>query len=183
MKFYEKLIQLRQNKKVSRKEIANFLGMTEVAYGCYERGERMPNVDKICQLADYFEISIDELLGRNVKLQKAKEKWQNAGFDVCILNNQYVTLKPLDTIENDLTNAEFIKRNDELITKQITYYLSVSNLIDITHFADMLFKKSMAIFLKKLITKHYLNLKICLIIMILRKYQLLKQVSTNENIS
>ena len=183
MKFNEKLIQLRQRKKVSRKEMAKFLGMTEVAYGCYERGERTPNIEKICQLADYFEISVDELLGRNTKLQKAKEKWQNAGFNVHISDNQYVSLSPLDTIENDLINAEFIKRNDELVTKQITYLLSARNLIDITHFADMLFKKKYGKLFEKTYNETLSKFKDMLDDYYIEEIPITETGATNENIS
>ena len=141
MNFSEKLIQLRHNKNVSRKTIAQVLEMTEVAYGCYERGERMPNIDKLCKLADFFEVSIDELLCRNVELQRAKEKWQNAGYDVKInADNKGVTLTPIEDIETKLINSGY-SQNQGFTTKKITWYISTYDFIDITRYADMLFKK------------------------------------------
>ena len=140
MKFSEKLVQLRHNKNVSRKTIAQILEMTEVAYGCYERGERMPNIDKLCKLADYFEISIDELLCRNVELQKAKEKWQNAGYDVKVNNNKVVTLTPTEDIETKIINSNY-SQSQGFTTKKIIWHISTYAFIDITKYADMLFKK------------------------------------------
>ena len=141
MKFSEKLVQLRHNKNVSRKTIAQILEMTEVAYGCYERGERMPSIDKLCKLADYFEISIDELLCRNVELQKAKEKWQNAGYDVKInANNKGVTLTPTEDIETKIINSNY-SQSQGFTTTKIIWHISTYAFIDITKYADMLFKK------------------------------------------
>lgn len=61
------LKQLRLNKGVLQKEVANYLGVDRTTYVKYERGDSEPNHDMLSKLADYFDVSIDYLLGREEK--------------------------------------------------------------------------------------------------------------------
>lgn len=63
--FSKRLKELRKEKQVHQKDIAEYLGITPNAYGLYERGERKPNPDTLLMLADYFDVSVDYLLGRS----------------------------------------------------------------------------------------------------------------------
>lgn len=56
-----RLRELRGSK--TQHDIAQFLGITETAYGHYERGDRYPDLNSIKQLANYFHTSTDYLLG------------------------------------------------------------------------------------------------------------------------
>ncbi len=60
-----KLKELRNIRKVSQEDVANYLGITQQAYANYERGARKPDPDTLSKLADYFDVSVDYLLGRN----------------------------------------------------------------------------------------------------------------------
>ena len=55
---------LRKRKGVSQNEIADYLGVTRSAYGMYEQGIRNLNPESLSKLSDYFEVSIDTILGR-----------------------------------------------------------------------------------------------------------------------
>lgn len=55
---------LRKRKGVSQNEIADILGVTRSAYGMYEQGSRSMNPDVLAKLSDYFDVSIDAILGR-----------------------------------------------------------------------------------------------------------------------
>lgn len=59
-----KLKELRTEKKLKQLEVANFLGITSQAYGNYESGKRQPDPENLLKLADYFNVSVDYLLGR-----------------------------------------------------------------------------------------------------------------------
>ena len=63
------LVQLRKEKKITQKEIAYFLKTTQTTYARYENGMRQPDIETLCKLADYFNVSVDYLLGnaRNKK--------------------------------------------------------------------------------------------------------------------
>ena len=58
-----KLRELRKQKGVTQKEVADAIGCTATVYSRYERGEREPDISTLCSLADYFEVSTDTLIG------------------------------------------------------------------------------------------------------------------------
>ena len=61
----ENLKRIRLEKGVSRKELAEKLGITEIAVGQYERGDRQPQLDKIFAAADFLKVSVVSLTGEN----------------------------------------------------------------------------------------------------------------------
>lgn len=52
----------RKNLKLTQKDMANMLGITQVAYGNYELGKRQPKPEMLKRIARIFGCSIDELL-------------------------------------------------------------------------------------------------------------------------
>lgn len=54
----------RKKRNVSQVEIAKILGLTATAYGHYETGRRTISPENLSKLADYYGVSIDELMGR-----------------------------------------------------------------------------------------------------------------------
>lgn len=55
---------LRKALKQTQTDIAKYLGITVSAYGNYELGQREPDIATLNKLADYFNVSVDYLLGR-----------------------------------------------------------------------------------------------------------------------
>lgn len=55
---------LRERKGLSQKHLAYKLGMPNQSLSNYERGYREPPADVLKKLADFFEVSVDYLLGR-----------------------------------------------------------------------------------------------------------------------
>ena len=62
----ERLKILRKAKKKTQTDIAKYLGITVSAYGNYELGQRQPTPETLQKLADYFGVSVDYLLGRDI---------------------------------------------------------------------------------------------------------------------
>lgn len=60
----EKLLDLRKINMISRNELAKRINVTERAIQYYENGERMPKANVLVAIADYFNVSVDWLLGR-----------------------------------------------------------------------------------------------------------------------
>ena len=65
MSFAERLQELREDKGISRKDLAASLNITVSALGMYEQGRREPNMEMLIRLADYFNVSLDFLVGRS----------------------------------------------------------------------------------------------------------------------
>lgn len=63
--FSERVKMLRKSHNLSQAELAKIVGFSgSSAIGDIERGRRTTPIEKIVALADYFEVSIDFLVGR-----------------------------------------------------------------------------------------------------------------------
>lgn len=58
------LYELRKQQKLTQQQVADAVGIGMQAYAYYEKEERNPSPDTLCRLADFFNVSVDELLGR-----------------------------------------------------------------------------------------------------------------------
>lgn len=75
-----RLKELRTEKNLSQRDIAEYLGITQQAYANYERNAREPDFGTISKIADLFDVSVDYLLGRTDDInQKSGE--ENITFD------------------------------------------------------------------------------------------------------
>ncbi len=61
------LAKLRANSKLSQKELAQKLEITDKVYWSYESGRTEPNIKTLIKIADYFDVSLDYLCGRQNK--------------------------------------------------------------------------------------------------------------------
>lgn len=59
-----KLKELRKKRKISQLKLAMDLGMNQNSISRYETGERQADYETLIAFADYFNVSIDYLLGR-----------------------------------------------------------------------------------------------------------------------
>ena len=62
--FSEVLRMLRTERKVSQKVLGEQLGISDRNIRFYESGEPRPDFEGLLLLADYFEVSLDYLVGR-----------------------------------------------------------------------------------------------------------------------
>ena len=64
MPYYRRIRDLREDHDLTQKQIASLLGMKQPQYFRYEQGYRDIPTDILIKLADYYQTSIDYLLGR-----------------------------------------------------------------------------------------------------------------------
>lgn len=62
--FGEILKELRKQRKLSQESLATALGVSKSIIGLYENGKRTPSRQTLEAIADYFNVDIDYLLGR-----------------------------------------------------------------------------------------------------------------------
>ena len=55
---------LRKERGLLQKDIADFLNISKSAYGYYEQGRNEPDIQTIMRLADFYQVSVDYLLGK-----------------------------------------------------------------------------------------------------------------------
>lgn len=54
--------------KISQTQLARNLNITQQTVNSYALNKSEPNIDTLCKIADYFHISLDELVGRDTRL-------------------------------------------------------------------------------------------------------------------
>jgi predicted transcriptional regulator len=62
--FGAKLKQLRRDKKLSQLQLAKVLFVSESTIGMYETNRIRPSHEILLTIAEYFDVSLDELYGR-----------------------------------------------------------------------------------------------------------------------
>lgn len=72
MNMYQRLKDVREDRDLSQSDIAKLLGTTRQQVSKWETGAQMMGADKYAKLAEYYNISVDYLLGlidypRNLK--------------------------------------------------------------------------------------------------------------------
>ena len=61
---YRRLRDLREDRNLSQRELADFLKISQNTYSRYETNERGIPLELISKLADYYGTSVDYLMGR-----------------------------------------------------------------------------------------------------------------------
>ena len=78
MTFAEHLQSLRKKSGVSQVALAEKIGISWRAYQTYERGEREPSLSTLIALADFYDLSLDELVCRERGSAPAAESCPDA---------------------------------------------------------------------------------------------------------
>lgn len=66
--------ELRKAKRMTQKELADTLHVSQQTVGSWETERAIPGADTLAQLADYFGVTTDYLLGRSEKKSSSEEQ-------------------------------------------------------------------------------------------------------------
>lgn len=92
MKFNERLKQLRLEKEWLQKDLAKKIGVGRTTITRYETGEISPDIDKLIELSNIFDCSLDYLLGKS-NVKNAPDYYQ-----VELDPNKKITAKDLERL-------------------------------------------------------------------------------------
>ncbi len=116
--------RLRKEKDLTQVELADQLGISYQAVSNWERGDSMPDISKLSELAEIFDISIDELLGHSKQTEVIKE----------IIDEKNVVAKDLDgeTLEDviPLVKPKQLDKNVDFSNLSIKQMVSVAPFMD-----------------------------------------------------
>lgn len=73
MTIYQRLKDLREDNDLTQADVAKILYITQQQYYKYEKGLSMMGVDKYIKLAEYYNISLDFLVGLTNEPKKLYE--------------------------------------------------------------------------------------------------------------
>lgn len=65
MEFRHRLQRLREKKQISRIVLSELCGLSPDAIRRYEKGECEPTLKSLVAIADFFEVSVDYLVGKS----------------------------------------------------------------------------------------------------------------------
>lgn len=60
----QRLVELRKNRRLSQAAFSDELGLNRATYAQWELDRRRPELDSLIQIADYYGVSVDYVLGR-----------------------------------------------------------------------------------------------------------------------
>lgn len=73
MKLEDNLQKFRKSKGLSQEELAEKCDISRQAIAKWESGESIPTIDKLIFLADFYKVSLDELVGRKTNIEVLDE--------------------------------------------------------------------------------------------------------------
>lgn len=95
--FSQRLKRLRKEAKKTQADMADYMEINRSTYGEYERGVISPPIEKITLLADYFNVSVDYLIGHTqARMIEMKED-------------------PLDVLQQLTVILEYLKDDDSTL--------------------------------------------------------------------
>lgn len=62
---YERIRDLREDHDLKQKDLANYLSIDQSTYSDYETGKINIPVEMLIKIADYYNVSLDYLVGRS----------------------------------------------------------------------------------------------------------------------
>ncbi|EAG9591283.1 MULTISPECIES: helix-turn-helix domain-containing protein [Listeria] len=75
MLFKDRLKELRKKKGITQAQLGKKINVSNVSISGYENGNRFPDTETLEELASYFEVSTDYLLGRTNNANFEKNYW------------------------------------------------------------------------------------------------------------
>lgn len=69
---HRKIVELRKKRGITQEELAKRIGTTRSALSQYEIGTRNPDYETLQRIANYFDVTTDDLLGREALPEPTK---------------------------------------------------------------------------------------------------------------
>ncbi len=85
MEFHEKLQELRKNRGLTQEELAQVLYVSRTAISKWESGRGYPSIDSLKEIANYFSVTIDDLLSGEKLISIAEKENKTNIRNMCDL--------------------------------------------------------------------------------------------------
>lgn len=95
----QNLKKLRKEKRLTQKEFASLMKVSQQTIASWESGRAVPGSDTLNKLADFFNVSTDYLLGREIY---AKEQKINQSVDDAIKSMHHYQGKPVSDADKEV---------------------------------------------------------------------------------
>ena len=108
--FAKRLTNLREKKNLYQKDIAEISNIEQATVSNWEKGKRIPDSEMLIKLANFFEVSVDYLLGNDTTLTTKEEE-----------------LKEIEALKQLLIKNGFMKSNEDLTNKELDRLMKFVN--------------------------------------------------------
>lgn len=115
--FSDRLYKLRKEKELNQSDLARSLSVAKQTVSNWENGNRKPDSDMLIKIADYFDVSVDYLLGRT----------DNRNYSIIKTNYKG---KEIELVVNSKSNSYTQEQIQNLIDKLASMYVDVGKLIN-----------------------------------------------------
>ena len=137
MEFHEKLQELRKYRGLTQEELAQALYVSRTAVSKWESGRGYPNIVSLKAIAEYFSVSVDELLSGE-KLLSIAEKENNANLrsmctllfgmtDICALLMMILPLYP-HAADGRIFSVNLFAYTDAALLNRLAYWVCMASL-------------------------------------------------------
>lgn len=103
------LKQLREEKGITQQQLSELLHVGRPTVAGYETKGKEPDFDKIVWLAEYFDVTVDYLLGKTKERKQAKKSTPNSD--------------ELEILKRKFVKYGIIKEDEDLTSEQLDDYL------------------------------------------------------------
>ncbi|MGN0535921.1 MAG: helix-turn-helix transcriptional regulator [Eubacterium sp.] len=156
--FSENLKAFRVKKGITQEAVADFLGVTFQSVSKWERGESYPDITMLPSIADFFNVSVDDLLGVNDIKRQNQIDFYISEFDGLFMVD---TPKCLETMKNAI--REFPSNYSLLVRYMSALHAGSDNFESVTEEIEQIFNKiqdnctddSIRIWAKRILINHY----------------------------
>lgn len=112
---------LRESKDMTREEFAEKFGVSPYSIRNFESGEKSPKIPTLVKYADFYDVSLDEIFGRdsyvdkiifNYRLETAKEhigryiELEDSGKNIYMRRDKVTTILPFLTEKDESKDAD-----------------------------------------------------------------------------
>lgn len=127
MDFAQRVKQLRKNKHLTGEQLGNILGITKTGISYWENGRSVPDNEMLLKLADFFDVSIDYLLGKTDIETKIDKSTYYGDYDEVVeyLKDNPEHLDAYKRILNDDHFALLFDKTKDLTPEEIDVIISV----------------------------------------------------------
>lgn len=86
----DRLRQLREDRGLDQRDLAEYLSIDRSTYGKYETGKSNPDLEKLSTLAAYFNVTVDWLMGRSKLKNPERDYKETMDFvkDLMVMLNE-----------------------------------------------------------------------------------------------
>lgn len=116
--FGERLRNLRESKNLTQLELSKQINIGNVTLSQYESNKRKPDNDTLVQIADFFDVSVDYLLGRQ-QSKSSTLPLTNTGDDLirqALIDINFLNHDDKLTVDAGIIIADFIRNNKNMLT-------------------------------------------------------------------